>query len=157
MTDFTHHIIDLLSNGRLRQGLFRDNLAGGFKSFSRVEEAEKIFEEGCRLFDAGEYFEAHEVWEDLWNLADGPRRAYLQGLIQVAAGLVHAKRSNWNGLRKLFSTALNYLEKGRGSEAAGEVDPEALKEAMLDFELALRERLAAGTDGELPYFTLKRL
>ncbi len=122
-----------------------------------MENPKTIFEEGCRLFDAGEYFEAHEVWEDLWNLAEGARRAYLQGLIQVAAALVHAKRSNWNGVRKLFSTALNYLEKGRGSELPGEVDTEALKEAMIDFELALRERLAAGTDGELPYFKLKRL
>ncbi len=115
-----------------------------------------IFAEACRLFDAGEYFEAHEVWEDLWNLADGPRHAYLQGLIQVAAALVHAKRGNWNGLRKLFSTALNYLEKGRGAEAPGEVDPDSLKERMVDFELALREKLAGG-EGDLPYFVLPRL
>jgi predicted metal-dependent hydrolase len=114
------------------------------------------FEDGCRLFDGGEYFEAHEAWEDLWNLAQGARNAYLQGLIQVAAGLVHARRGNWNGLRKLFSSALNYLEKGKGAEEPGEVDPEALKEAMVEFELALREKLA-GSDRELPYFELPRL
>jgi uncharacterized protein len=126
----------------------------------RMAEAEKdlkaIFEEGCRLFNEGDYFEAHEVWEELWNLADGPRHAYLQGLIQVAAGLVHSQRGNWNGVRKLFSTALSYLEKGRGAEQAGEVDPEALKDAMVEFELALREKLA-GTERELPYFKLPRL
>lgn len=123
---------------------------------SAVEDSRKHFEEGCRLFDAGDYFEAHEVWEDLWNLADGARNAYLQGLIQVAAALVHAQRGNWKGNRKLFSTALGYLEKGRGAEEPGEVDPEALKDRMVEFELALREKLE-GKEVDLPFFKLPRL
>lgn len=118
---------------------------------------EDRFEEGCRLFDSGQYFEAHEVWEELWNEAQGPRNAYLQGLIQVAAALVHSQRGNWNGLRKLFSSGMNYLEKGRGAERPGEVDQDALRELMVDFELALRDRLAAGDDRPMPYFKLPRL
>lgn len=117
--------------------------------------AEK-FEEGCRLFDEGEYFEAHEVWEDLWNEAEGPRRHYLQGLIQVAAALVHAGRENWNGTRKLFGSALLYLEKGAGGAEPGEVDVAALRDAVGGFELALREKLE-GKPVELPFFTLPRL
>jgi uncharacterized protein len=41
---------------------------------------------GARLFDEGAFFEAHEVWEDLWRAeTDAARRSWLQGLIQVAA------------------------------------------------------------------------
>jgi hypothetical protein len=44
------------------------------------------FAEGARLFDAGEYFEAHEAWERRWKVAtDATERRFLQGLIQVAA------------------------------------------------------------------------
>jgi tRNA pseudouridine65 synthase len=39
---------------------------------------------GLRCFEAGEYFEAHEIWEDEWRASKLP---YWQGLIQVAAGL----------------------------------------------------------------------
>lgn len=158
MTEFMHHVMDLLSNGRLRQGFFCDKLPIGFESppVEVSKEDKELFEKGCLLFDTEQYFEAHEEWETLWNLADGARNAYLQGLIQVAAGLVHAQRGNWNGLRKLFSTALGYLERGRGAEQPGEVDPAALKEAMIDFELALREKLS-GVERELPYFKLPRL
>jgi len=44
------------------------------------------FARGARLFDIGEFFEAHEVWEDRWRVAtDRTERDFLQGLIQVAA------------------------------------------------------------------------
>lgn len=41
---------------------------------------------GASLFDAGAWFEAHEVWEDRWRQATDPsERLALQGLIQIAA------------------------------------------------------------------------
>jgi len=44
------------------------------------------FAHGARLFDLGEFFEAHEVWEERWRVAtDETERELLQGLIQVAA------------------------------------------------------------------------
>jgi len=42
--------------------------------------------EGRRLFDAGRFFDAHEVWEAAWRVETGSARRVLQGLIQVAAG-----------------------------------------------------------------------
>jgi len=45
-----------------------------------------LFARGARLFDAGEFFEAHEVWEGRWRaVTDKAERDFLQGLIQVAA------------------------------------------------------------------------
>jgi predicted metal-dependent hydrolase len=44
------------------------------------------FTRGARLFDLGEFFEAHESWEERWRVATDPtERDFLQGLIQVAA------------------------------------------------------------------------
>jgi Domain of unknown function (DUF309) len=44
------------------------------------------FESGARLFDAGLFFEAHEAWEERWRVTeDKAERAFLQGLIQIAA------------------------------------------------------------------------
>jgi uncharacterized protein len=49
----------------------------------RVDDA---FDRGARLFDAGEFFEAHEAWEQHWKVVtDATERRFFQGLIQVAA------------------------------------------------------------------------
>lgn len=109
------------------------------------------FKKACAHFDSAEYFEAHEVWEDLWNEASGAENAFLQGLIQVAVALHHAGNENWKGTRKLFASSLSYLVKGK--EASGEVDVEKLRELILDFEIALQEKFS-GKEVELPFFKL---
>jgi predicted metal-dependent hydrolase len=43
---------------------------------------------GADLFNAGCYWEAHEVWEPLWLAATGAEREALRGLIQAAAALL---------------------------------------------------------------------
>ena len=111
------------------------------------------FELGCKAFDDGDYFEAHETWEEIWMEATGPLHAYLQGLIQVAVALHHASRGNFRGTRKLFASALDYLERGAG--AAETVDLTLLKEKVLDFELALQKR-DSGEQVDLPFFDLPR-
>src|SRR5690242_1226924 len=58
--------------------------------------------EGIALFNQREYFEAHEVWEDLWQDASGNDRLFYQGLIQCAVSLEHMKRGNAAGARTLF-------------------------------------------------------
>jgi len=109
------------------------------------------FERGRRCFDEKEFFEAHEIWEELWHEASGARHAYLQCIIQVAVAMHHASRENWNGTRKLLASALGYLDRGR-SEAV-EVDMDVLRDRILDFELALQDRFA-GKERELPFFPL---
>lgn len=57
---------------------------------------------GIALFNERKYFEAHEVWEDLWRQAAGKDRLFYQGLIQCAVSLEHMKRGNASGARTLF-------------------------------------------------------
>ena len=112
---------------------------------------EERFRAAHQHFDEGEYFEAHEVWEDLWNEAYGPRHAFLQCLIQTAVALHHAGNGNFRGAHKLLASALSYLEKGRSD--SDPVDVDALKEGIVDFELGLQAQ-ERGESTPLPYFKL---
>jgi hypothetical protein len=68
-------------------------------------EADRLFREGVSLFNGVRYWHAHEAWERLWRAADDEERPFFQGLIQVAAGLLHLQRRNGRG-------ALTKLEEG---------------------------------------------
>jgi hypothetical protein len=73
---------------------------------------ERAFRRGATLFDAGQYFEAHEAWEARWlTTQDTGERLLLQGLIQVAAAfhklfVMHSAES----AERLLSRGLAKLE-----------------------------------------------
>ena len=72
----------------------------------------KAVEHGVRLFNAGEYHESHDCFEDEWyNYGSGSTEsAFLHGMVQVAAGAYkHVDFENDDGMRSLFETALQYL------------------------------------------------
>jgi predicted metal-dependent hydrolase len=64
---------------------------------------------GAELFNRGEYFEAHEAWEDLWHDTAGPDRRFYQGLIQAAVAVYHAGNGNTRGARRLFHSGRRYM------------------------------------------------
>ena len=59
-------------------------------------------EAAALLFDAGLFFEAHEVLEPHWRRASGDTREALQGLIQIAVGYQHRVNGNAHGARSLL-------------------------------------------------------
>lgn len=65
-----------------------------------VEQAD-AFQKGIDFFNSGEYWEAHEAWEDVWMpMTDTPEddgEIILRGLIQFTAGL-HGLTSEKPGL-----------------------------------------------------------
>ncbi|CAN5336185.1 hypothetical protein BH10PLA2_BH10PLA2_03370 [soil metagenome] len=65
---------------------------------------------GVLLFNGQDFFEAHEVWEDLWSESHGDTRRFYQGLIQAAVGLCHYANGNLRGAAKLFRTSRGYME-----------------------------------------------
>jgi predicted metal-dependent hydrolase len=66
--------------------------------------------EGLRLYDAAEFFAAHEAWESVWLPAQEPEKTFLQGLIQVTAAFHHLQRENRLGTSRLLRAALGRLE-----------------------------------------------
>ncbi|MHB8754078.1 MAG: DUF309 domain-containing protein [Candidatus Acidiferrales bacterium] len=63
------------------------------------------------LFNSGEFFKAHEVWEEPWLVAAEPDKLFLQGLIQLAAAFHHHSRGNREGAKSLLEAALKKLQK----------------------------------------------
>jgi predicted metal-dependent hydrolase len=61
------------------------------------------------FFNSGRYFEAHEVWEEMWREEQGNLRLFYQGLVQASVGLHHLARKNLVGARLQLSKALAKL------------------------------------------------
>src|ERR1700730_14478116 len=66
--------------------------------------------EGLRRYRAGEFFAAHENWEEVWLELEEPEKTFLQSLIQVAAAFHHFQRGNQEGTVSLLKAALRRLD-----------------------------------------------
>ena len=66
--------------------------------------------EGLRLFNAEDFFESHEVLEELWTDTHDEYRKFYQGLIQAAVALLHFGNGNLGGAKKVDLTSRKYLE-----------------------------------------------
>jgi hypothetical protein len=66
---------------------------------------------GIVLFNRGEFFEAHEVWEDLWVESAGTDKRFYQGLIQAAVALCHFCNGNVRGAAKLYRSSRDYMDR----------------------------------------------
>ena len=64
---------------------------------------------GARLFNAGDWWEAHEAWETYWMTAEGQERAFVQALILLAAAL-HKRWAHGSLTHRNFFKAAVYLD-----------------------------------------------
>lgn len=71
---------------------------------------EPLYLAGVSLFNSREFFEAHEVLEDLWNECPNEDRRFYQAVLQAAVALHHFGNGNLRGAVKLFGTAKAYME-----------------------------------------------
>ena len=69
-------------------------------------EEKEIFLKGIEHFNSREFFEAHEVWEDVWFPDVGESRRFYQGLIQIAAGYHHVQNANKKGALSLLQAGI---------------------------------------------------
>ncbi len=73
------------------------------------EHADEIFRRAVSLFNGVRYWHAHEAWEELWRAAPDEERDFYQGLIQIAAALLHLQRRNARGARNKLREGLQKL------------------------------------------------
>lgn len=120
-----------------------------------------------RCFNAGDYYEAHDVLEHLWLSTDGPDHAFYKGLIQLAGAFVHLKKQRarpWHpkdGMRmrpalRLFLLAENNLAPFAPRHLGLDVD------AVLAICRDYRERIEEGgfavnpwSPGAMPALSLR--
>jgi len=72
----------------------------------KPHEKHERFERGLRHFNARRFFEAHEVWEEIWLVESEPERTFLQGIIQIAAAFHHYRRGNSDGAESLLAAGI---------------------------------------------------
>ncbi|HKQ47696.1 MAG TPA: DUF309 domain-containing protein [Phycisphaerae bacterium] len=68
-----------------------------------LDTEHRIYLEGLRLFNEGDYFEAHETWEEAWSqVRDSRRERFYRALIQGAVTLELLRRGRAVGVRQVF-------------------------------------------------------
>lgn len=88
----------------------RDGARGRTAPLPEVE-SRRLFGEGIALFNGARYWHAHEAWETLWRAAEDDERDFYQGLIQLAAGLLHLQRRNGRGARNKLDEGIARLRR----------------------------------------------
>ena len=71
------------------------------------KKKEELFLEGLRQYKLMDYYESHEVWEELWSDYYLEDKKFIQGLIQLSVSFVHLSNGNMIG-------ANNLLKKSKG-------------------------------------------
>ncbi len=105
-----------------------------------ADDSEQL-EPGRAAFNRGEYFLAHELWEEVWRqVDDAERRLHVQGLIQIAAGLHHLQRHRAGPAAGLLRKGLEKLSQG---QQEGEASRGRLRTDLLAREV---ERLLVELD-----------
>ena len=74
-----------------------------------ADQYDPLYLQGIAYFNACEFFEAHEVWEDLWKSYTGDLRLFYKGLIQAAVALHHFGNGNIRGARKVYGSSRGYI------------------------------------------------
>ena len=84
----------------------------------KTAEKKEKFDLGLEHFNSRKFFEAHEIWEEIWLVESEPEKTFLQGLIQLAAAYYHYTRGNPCGTESLLASGIvklmRYPENHRG-------------------------------------------
>ncbi len=91
-------------------------------------------ERGLELFNAREYWHAHEALEEAWRQETGQIRHLYRGILQVGVAYLHVQRKNYAGAMKLYRRSHRWLDPFHGSCRGIDVD-----RLRLDFETAIAE------------------
>ncbi len=67
------------------------------------------------LYSQGQYYECHDVMEEIWMETPGPERKFFQGLLQCAIALHHWSNGNIQGARILYHEGTKKLQPFRPS------------------------------------------
>lgn len=74
-----------------------------------MTERDSRYLTGIEHFNRREFYDAHEVWEELWHEETGDAKDFVQGLIQFATALHHFEAHNMKGARLLYDGGVELL------------------------------------------------
>jgi predicted metal-dependent hydrolase len=98
--------------------------------------------EGIRLFNAGDFFQAHEALEEAWKGASSPQRELYQGILQIGLAYYQIRQGSYRGALKMFRRGQSKLAS-LGEDQNG-IDVKGLREDAREVEDALKKLGRAG-------------
>ena len=109
-----------------------DGRAKAYRPISLVDRTAALHH-GLAAYERGDFFEAHEELEPAWMGTDDQReRAFLQGLIKIAAAYVHATRGNPLGIVKNLEGARQRLTEASGPDGSAPITVPGVGDAGID-------------------------
>jgi hypothetical protein len=110
-----------------------------------IELYPREYLQGIENFNAGRYFDAHEIWEEVWLRSSGDTKLFYQMLIQAAVGLHHYERGNARGARGMHANVIDKL--GRLPSVFMSLD---LADFSRQFKVALAELIDNNNESAPP-------
>ena len=111
---------------------FLDELIQKLATIAPLDHAKHVIEEtfekddavsqGISYFNNERFWECHEVLEGVWKQIDGDEKKLVNGLILVAAGLVHYQKDEDDICISIFNRALEKLQNANGMYHSIDVD-----------------------------------
>ena len=119
---------------------FLDDLVKKLSIIAPLDHAKHVIEEtfektdavsqGRSYFNDERFWECHEVLEGVWKSIDGDEKKLVNGLILVAAGLVHYQKDEDETCISIFNRGLEKLQHSSGMYY--EIDVDRIKSLVLD-------------------------
>ena len=79
------------------------------------------FYSGIQSFNSGNFYEAHDLFEDLWHECDEPKRRWIHGMVQISVAMHHHSTGNLNGSLLLLAEGISRMRRA-------EISPIGFKE-----------------------------
>jgi predicted metal-dependent hydrolase len=74
------------------------------------QDPQTLFKRGIELFNRCEFYDCHEVLEELWTGTHQPERWFLQSLIHFAVGFHHHQHGNEVGASRQLTKGLRKIQ-----------------------------------------------
>ena len=71
-----------------------------------INKQELLFLKGIESFNNKKFYDAHELWEELWSEYALKDSLFIQGLIQLSVAFFHITNFNLIGSKNLFNKSL---------------------------------------------------
>ena len=89
---------------------------------SEKEKKEELFFAGLLAYEEKDFFEAHELWEELWSEYYLDDKTFIQGLIQLAVSFVHLGNGNLKGAKSLLKKSTDKFSSYSGLHRGINID-----------------------------------
>lgn len=84
-----------------------------FEALSRdcLCDLPELAREAISKFNAGEYYEQHDLLETLWRNTDAPVRQLYQAILQIGIAYYQVEQGNWRGALKMLDRGLRWMRR----------------------------------------------